>query len=169
MSSVVENCIVKNLLNIYHFCYCVNNRRTLLTNCILINRYFHQHSQFVFSNIWITCQDSCFFEKRLGDAAYKEKRTRIRSNFMHKTLRTSLLCCQPLWTLSSTRQQSMKTTQPRSVWSLMLRTAKCWRSLLRVKPAWMSETETLRGLTVPRTWAPMSPRTAEAEPISGRG
>lgn len=88
------------------------------------------------------------FDKRLGDAAYKEKRTRIRSNFMHKTstLRTSLLCCQPLWTISSTRQQSMKTTQPRSVWSLMLRTAKWWRSILRVKPAWMSETETLRGV-----------------------
>lgn len=38
----------------------------------------------------------------------------------------------------------------------------------RVQPALMSQTVKLRGWTASRTWAPMSPRTAESQPTSGR-
>lgn len=94
----------------------------------------------------------------------KGKRTGIRRLFIiilkTSTLRTTLLCCHLIWTISSTRQKRWKTTQLRSVWSWMLRKAKFLRSTVRVKLVWIPETVKLRRCTASRTWAPMSPRKA---------
>lgn len=89
------------------------------------------------------------FDNKLGDAEDSQRRRnrdtiRLYNHDWRPRLRT-LLCCYLLRTISSTT--TLEATQLGSVWSLLTRNVKCWKSTVRVKPAWMSETVKLRRWT----------------------